>query len=130
MRKFTKSAAALALTLAMGTAVLAGVPAFAEAAAVKTTCRYVDANKDGICDNYAERKDCAYVDADKDGICDNYDGTKGCAFVDKNKDGICDNYEEHKESCRNVKKNNCKKASGRHHSGGRGRGHGHGRHHS
>lgn len=62
---------------------------------------YVDADGDGVCDNYASggngRHHGAYVDADGDGdgICDNYGtGTGGRhgAFVDADGDGVCDNY--------------------------------------
>lgn len=45
--------------------------------------RWVDANKDGICDNRGAN----WVDANGDGICDNCN----TAWVDANGDGICDN---------------------------------------
>lgn len=38
-------------------------------------------------------KNAGYIDADHDGICDNYDGSgNGTCYSDSNKDGICDNY--------------------------------------
>ncbi len=44
------------------------------------TCSFVDADGDGICDNYGTYGgglEVGFVDADGDGICDNY-GTYGC----------------------------------------------------
>lgn len=73
-----------------------------------TSCAYVDANGDGICDNCSTvaggywHEAHYYVDANNDGICDHY--------VDANNDGICDNYAN----------NTCP---------GYGAGYGHGRHH-
>lgn len=62
------------------------------------SCSFVDADGDGICDNYAAQlcgTGAGFVDADGDGICDNY-GTYGCGmgagYVDADGDGICDNY--------------------------------------
>lgn len=64
---------------------------------------YVDADGDGICDNYSSNsKGCqrrlgcgkGYMDADGDGICDNYGSNgKGCGkgYVDADGDGVCDN---------------------------------------
>lgn len=65
---------------------------------------YVDANKDGLCDNYVVGV-CPFRDADGDGVCDNCDSYKvsssyevsslcqygGHNFVDANGDGVCDN---------------------------------------
>lgn len=78
---------------------------------------FVDADRDGICDNAGSR--CAYVDedglcnvcgtehkicltrdgaafadADGDGICDNCGTYHWCGgnFVDEDDDGVCDNY--------------------------------------
>jgi len=63
------------------------------------SCSFVDADGDGICDNYAINgcgMGVGYVDADGDGICDNYQ-TYGCGmglgYVDADGDGICDNYQ-------------------------------------
>lgn len=62
------------------------------------SCSFVDADGDGICDNYAAQlcgTGAGFVDADGDGICDNY-GTYGCGmgagYVDADGDGVCDNY--------------------------------------
>ncbi len=52
----------------------------AQGACVGTSTCYVDADGDGVCDNYAERggngygngNGGGYVDADGDGVCDNY----------------------------------------------------------
>lgn len=65
----------------------------------------VDADNDGICDNYGHAHcpgngACGnYADADGDGVCDNYDpeycpgnGTGG-GYVDSDGDGVCDNYD-------------------------------------
>lgn len=47
---------------------------------------FVDADGDGICDNYASGQGCGFhrgggfVDADGDGICDNYASGQGCGF--------------------------------------------------
>lgn len=72
---------------------------------------YVDADNDGVCDNYAAGT-CAqgghhrgFVDADNDGIgvCDNYASGacagqgngrgQGAGYVDADGNGTCDNYE-------------------------------------
>lgn len=57
---------------------------------------YVDANGDGICDNYASGTGYGryYVDANGDGVCDNYASGMGYGryYVDANGDGVCDNY--------------------------------------
>ncbi|PKP18776.1 MAG: hypothetical protein CVU05_12865 [Bacteroidetes bacterium HGW-Bacteroidetes-21] len=40
-----------------------------------------------------------YVDENKDGVCDNHQNlhqnVKGAAYVDKNEDGVCDNHYHH-----------------------------------
>ncbi len=68
--------------------------------------RYVDADKDGVCDNRAVSRQgggagCDYVDADGDGVCDKRvqgacgrgngrrGAARGCAGADNG--GICDN---------------------------------------
>lgn len=68
--------------------------------------KYVDANKNGICDNFENKNDnvkgkgFGFVDANKNGICDNYENKngnvkgRGSGFIDANKDGICDNREK------------------------------------
>ncbi len=73
---------------------------------------YVDADGDGVCDNYGagQGSRSGYVDADGDGICDNYGNGYGCGngqgngngygpgngngagYVDADNDGVCDNY--------------------------------------
>lgn len=78
----------------------------ASTAAAPACPGYVDADGDGVCDNYATGA-CAqnghhrgYIDANNDGVCDNYasgacDGPgcgTGAGYVDANNDGICDNY--------------------------------------
>ncbi len=78
----------------------------AQGACVGTGACYVDADGDGVCDNYAGRggNGAGYVDADGDGVCDNY-GTgvgngvgngngagNGGGYVDADGDGVCDNY--------------------------------------
>ncbi len=74
---------------------------------------YVDADGDGVCDNYGSGAGCTqiggcggqgacYVDADGDGVCDNYGSGAGCTqsggcggqgacYVDADGDGVCDN---------------------------------------
>ena len=70
---------------------------------------YVDADGDGVCDNYATRAGSGYgrgngvpgsnyVDEDGDGVCDNAGsgygrgtGIPGANFVDADGDGVCDN---------------------------------------
>lgn len=55
------------------------------------TCRFVDKDKDGVCDTCGVKKG-KFVDKNKDGICDNCKNTKKyCHFADDNKDGVCDN---------------------------------------
>jgi len=86
-------AAVLALALCLATLV---VPALAHgchrarrsAAPRVTMCASpcVDANKDGICDNYGVHH--AFVDANGDGLCDNWRAHHTC--VDANGDGVCD----------------------------------------
>ena len=58
---------------------------------------YVDADGDGVCDNYGSGycgNGAGYVDADDDGVCDNrgsgYCGN-GAGYVDADGDGVCDN---------------------------------------
>lgn len=58
---------------------------------------YVDADGDGVCDNYGSGycgNGAGYVDADGDGVCDNrgsgYCGN-GAGYVDADGDGVCDN---------------------------------------
>lgn len=101
------------------------------------SCRYIDADLDGVCDSCGGEGKCLvncggcedhYVDADGDGVCD-YAGT-GCHFADENGDGICDLCGSRRQSstsaaasgttaattgaCRNVSRT-C--GTGRHHSG-------------
>ena len=61
----------LALVLVLALSVLA-VPAFA----AERRGNFVDANNDGVCDNYSEAgcqmQGANFVDADDDGVCDNY----------------------------------------------------------
>lgn len=45
---------------------------------------YVDANKDGVCDNHKNNHSKNFIDLNKDGICDNYDKNKCC---NHNKEG-------------------------------------------
>ena len=109
MNKFRTGIAVMAAACLMS-----GVTVFAAEAAVEpkdpyvngdgicaycgASCAFVDADGDGICDNYGTNGcglGAGYVDADGDGICDNY-GTNGCGlgagYVDADGDGICDNY--------------------------------------
>ena len=60
---------------------------------------FVDANRDGVCDNYGTARHVTvhgsnYADIDNDGVCDNcgasYHGC-GLGFVDADGDGLCDN---------------------------------------
>ena len=53
---------------------------------------FVDANGDGVCDNYGTGRGQYFVDADGDGVCDNYGTGRGQYFVDADGDGVCDNY--------------------------------------
>ena len=66
---------------------------------------YVDADGDGVCDNYTQGKPgygCGgYVDKDGDGICDNcgrpvHGNGCGYGYVDADGDGVCDNYTQGK----------------------------------
>ncbi len=59
---------------------------------------YVDADGDGVCDNYGSGycgNGAGYVDVDADGVCDNR-GSGNCGngadYVDADGDGVCDNY--------------------------------------
>ncbi len=56
--------------------------------------RHVDADNDGVCDNFGERP--GFVDENGDGVCDNRGicgfGGYGRNFVDVDGDGICDNF--------------------------------------
>lgn len=70
--------------------------------------KFIDENKNGICDNYENRpvngrgwgrrnaQGGQFVDANNNGICDYRENSsangKGLGFVDKNNDGICDYY--------------------------------------
>lgn len=101
---------------ATGDAAAAEAPA-QEAPAPQTAPRgngrgYIDADGDGVCDNYQGGACSGYVDADGDGVCDNCAGagTNCPGYVDTDGDGACDNY-------------------GNGACGGNGAGQGHGRHH-
>lgn len=84
--------------LALLLVIPAGVPSVHAATncPMETVCpqngsNFVDANNDGVCDNW---NGCAnWADKNSDGVCDNCTGThkSGCRFTDTNKDGICDN---------------------------------------
>ena len=107
--------------------VLTAMTAGALAAGRGHASRFVDADGDGICDNYGA--DCksvgcglGFVDTDNDGVCDNCGSDcqgSGCGlgFVDADNDGICDNCGS---DCR---------GSGCGSGWGRGSCHGGGRHH-
>lgn len=104
---------ALILTFALAVPALAfaaeytgqdkGVRSTRQAAAASATsaCNagifYIDANGDGVCDNYSTNgQGAAFVDADGDGVCDNHSTNysangQGAAFVDADRDGVCDN---------------------------------------
>lgn len=90
--------------------------------AARTDCGryYVDANGDGICDNYDSSKhNCRFTDKNKDGICDNCglaSHKKGQNFVDKDGDGICDNRGNGKG---NGNRNGRKQGNGCHNGRGR-----------
>lgn len=86
--------------------VLTAITAGAFAAGRGQGSRFVDADSNGICDNYAAYckgtgygtgYGAGYVDVDNDGVCDNC-GTNcqgtgcGLGFVDADNDGVCDNY--------------------------------------
>lgn len=75
----------IVLSMCMGTAFAAG-PGCGR--------HFVDADKDGICDNAGRR--CVYADADGDGLCDNCGAYHRCGtaggFADADGDGVCDNY--------------------------------------
>lgn len=55
---------------------------------------FVDADADGVCDNYADGRCGGYVDVDADGVCDACGFEAGICrgYVDENGDGVCDNY--------------------------------------
>ncbi len=70
--------------------------------------KFIDENKNGICDNYearpANRRGIGYgfgrgsqwLDENKNGICDYFESAvlkdRGPRFVDDNNDGVCDNF--------------------------------------
>lgn len=66
-----------------------------------TPPRFIDQNKDGVCDNWPSRAGIqgkgVFIDQNGNGVCDNYENRKGTRgnryFVDANKDGVCDNYQ-------------------------------------
>lgn len=91
---------------------MAGIMVLAMIAAIKPTIAFaaekirgsyfVDADNDGVCDNYAQGNESNFVDENGDGVCDNqafgnrgsgHNRSKGQAvnFTDTNGDGICDN---------------------------------------
>ena len=67
---------------------------------------FVDADSDGICDNYGSgvcgghMNGAGFVDADGNGVCDNFgtgNGGQGCGvvsggYIDADGNGVCDNY--------------------------------------
>lgn len=91
--------AALILTVAMSSEMLAQN---GKGSANAPRLSWVDANNDGICDNYTgtpkQNKGVVkanFVDADGDGVCDNQGTNSGRGkrqnFVDADGDGVCDN---------------------------------------
>ncbi len=72
--------------------------------------KFVDENKNGICDNYETRplngwgmgrrfgQGGRFVDANRNGICDYRENANsagwGLRFIDADKDGLCDNFQE------------------------------------
>ena len=93
------------LTGILAVALVASVGATVAFAADFGGCRrhFVDADGDGICDNYGtgcrDGNGCGnYADSDGDGVCDNYgtncgNGGNGCGnYVDADGDGVCDNF--------------------------------------
>ena len=81
MRKFKTGIVVMAAVLCMSgmTAFAAeDVTVYAGCGYCGASCQFVDADGDGICDNYAAGgcgycgASCQFVDADGDGICDNY----------------------------------------------------------
>ena len=98
MKKVRTCILAAALLLSIGvTGAFAAGPGWGRHAACNGTgTRYVDANRDGVCDNWGTGV-CSFVDADGNGICDNcgtgtgkYAAGGGRNYVDANGDGICD----------------------------------------
>lgn len=66
---------------------------------------FVDADRDGICDNRDMYQQSGtpqnvggknFVDADNNGICDNAGKKAGCCYTDTDNDGICDTYAANK----------------------------------
>ena len=71
--------------------------------------KFVDENKNGICDNYETRplngrgmgrgfgQGGRFVDANRNGICDYRENVnsagRGPRFIDADKDGVCDNFQ-------------------------------------
>ena len=104
MRKMMSGIAAMAAVFIMSNATalaaeVAEIPSSQDADTIVScgycgvSCTFVDADGDGICDNYAAQlcgAGTGLVDADGDGICDNY-GTYGCGmgagFVESDLDG-------------------------------------------
>jgi len=91
--------AALILTVAMSSEMFAQN---GKGSANAPRLSWVDANNDGICDNYTgtpkQNKGVVkanFVDADGDGVCDNQGTQSGkgtrANFVDADGDGVCDN---------------------------------------
>jgi hypothetical protein len=107
MKRFALLLALFSLTLAL----MVGVSVTADDTPQTPVQRraFVDADGDGVCDNYATRpgsgtgngrgrQGAGFVDADGDGVCDNAvsgygrgNGQPGSNFVDADGDGVCDN---------------------------------------
>ncbi len=60
----------------------------------KNSANYVDADGNGVCDNYGVNGNGVnYVDTDGNGVCDNYGvNGNGVNYIDTDGDGVCDNY--------------------------------------
>ena len=77
MKKMVMGTISAALVLSM-----AVTGAFAAGCGNDRGRNFVDANGDGVCDNYGTGTGCGrgqyFVDADGDGVCDNYGTGAGC----------------------------------------------------
>ena len=87
MKKMVIGTISAALVLSM-----AVTGAFAAGNGYGRSRNFVDADGDGVCDNYGTGRGQYFVDADGDGVCDNYGTGRGQYFVDADGDGVCDNY--------------------------------------
>ena len=102
MKRWILCICALAMLLSMMvTPAMAADPERGNARRGQGCRRYLNVDRDGICDNRGAVCGGQYIDADNDGVCDNRpaDGNGAGNFVDADNDGVCDNRGQGRNAC-------------------------------